>query len=103
MATAEIDSGKCGYHTRVETWMEDETCRIQITSECSAIQRLAEALTEVSPYGEISFRRKMPVTLEMGAKYCTHTACPVPVGIIKAVEIAAGLALPQDVHIQLKK
>ena len=103
MATADIDSGICGYHSHVETAMEEDVVKIQVTSECSAIQRLGQALTEVSPYAEISFRRKMPVTLEMGAKYCTHTACPVPVGIIKAVEIAAGLALPQDVRIQLKK
>jgi len=103
MATADIDAGKCGYQTRVETEMDGERCTIKISSECKAIQRLAEELVSVEPYGEISFRRKIPVILQMGAKNCTHAACPVPVGIIKAVEIEAGLALPQDVHISLKK
>ena len=103
MAIAEIDAGKCGYHTRVETSMDGDSCAIQITSECPAIQRLAEALKMVSPYEEISFRRKMPSILELGAKYCTHAACIVPVGVIKAVEIEAKLALPQDVHILLSK
>ena len=45
----------------------------------------------------------MPVIHEMGIKHCTHAACPVPVSIIKAVEVEAGLALPTDVTIQLTK
>lgn len=44
-----------------------------------------------------------PKTLEMGSKHCYHTACPVPVGIIKAIEIEAGLALPKDAAIELSK
>jgi hypothetical protein len=39
----------------------------------------------------------------MGAKYCTHAACPVPVGIIKAVEVEMGMALPMDVIIKINK
>jgi hypothetical protein len=39
----------------------------------------------------------------MAAKYCTHAACPVASGIIKAVEVEAGLALPGDVSIKISK
>jgi hypothetical protein len=45
----------------------------------------------------------MPRSLEMGHKYCTHAACPVPVGIIKAIEVEAGLALPVDASIKVSK
>ncbi|MCC6955902.1 MAG: hypothetical protein IT316_03850 [Anaerolineales bacterium] len=45
----------------------------------------------------------MPRSLEMGAQYCNHAACPVPVGIIKAVEVESNLALPADVSIKLSK
>ena len=103
MAKAEISPGNCGFSTTVETKMDGKVCKITITSECTAIQKLAQELTEVNPMGEISFRRGTPVTLQMGAKYCTHTACPVPVGIIKAMELEAGLALPSDVTIKLSK
>ncbi|MFA5257197.1 MAG: hypothetical protein WC360_03520 [Opitutales bacterium] len=30
---------------------------------------------------------------------CTHTACPVPSGIIKAVQVASGLKPPVDASI----
>ncbi len=103
MAQADIIAGNCGFTTRVETTMNGRVCKVQITSDCAAIQRMAEELTEVDPFKEISFKRTMPRTHEMGIKYCTHAACPVPVGIIKAIEIEAGLALPTDVSIKLSK
>ena len=103
MAQADIFAGNCGYSTVVETNMEGKICKVQVKSDCAAIQRMAEELTEVEPYNEISFKRSMPKTHEMGMKYCTHAACPVPVGIIKAIEIEARLALPTDVSIKLSK
>ena len=103
MAKAEIDSGICGFQTTVEARMEGRTCRLSIESGCGAIQRLAEALPEVEPFQEISFRGDGPRVLEMGAKYCSHPACPVPAGIIKAVEVEAGLALPKDAVIKVSK
>lgn len=89
--------------TTVETRMEGNKCLISIESDCDAIQRLAAELPEVDPYQEISFRGKGPRALALGAKHCYHTACPVPVGIIKAIEIEAGLALPEDAVITLSK
>ena len=103
MAKAEINPGVCGFTTVVETTTAGRMCQIAITSECAAIKRLGEELKEVNPYQEISFRRAMPQTLEKGAKFCTHPACPVPVGIIKAIEVESGLALPVDVSIKLTK
>jgi hypothetical protein len=103
MAKAEIFSGVCGFSTLVEATMDGKVCNLQITSECTAIQKLARELTQVNPYQEISTKRAMPQTLEKGTQYCTHAACPVPVGIIKAVEVEAKLALPKDVIIKLSK
>lgn len=103
MAKAEINSGICGFTATVETRMEGSKCLISIESACDAIQRLGQELTEVEPFQEISFRGEGPNTLKLGAKHCYHTACPVPVGIIKAIEVAAGLALPAEASIKLSK
>ena len=61
-----------------------------IESERKSIRRLAEELTEIDPYREFIYRGQGPFTFEKAAEYCSHAACPVPVGIIKAVEIEAG-------------
>lgn len=104
MAKAEICSGVCGFNTTVEA-RKDGSGQIELTieSECKGIRRLAAELTEVDPYREFTYRGQGPLTFEKAAEYCSHAACPVPVGIIKAVEIEAGLALPADVSIKLSK
>lgn len=104
MATARIDAGVCGYHTTVKAEADDNyLVLLQIESQCEAIQRLAEQLTEVNALNEISFQGESPETLQKGAKYCAHAACPVPSGILKAIEVAAGLALPVTATIEVEK
>jgi len=103
LATAEISSGICGFSATVKAQKDGRKVKLSIESECQAIRNLAAELTEVDPFQEITFRGSGPRSLELGAKHCYHTACPVPVGIIKAVEIEAGLALPKDPKIKLSK
>lgn len=104
MAKAEICSGVCGFTTTVEAHMNDSgQVHLKIESDCKSITRLAGELTEADPFREFTYRGEGPLTLQMAAQYCSHAACPVPVGIIKAIEIEAGLALPADVSIKLSK
>lgn len=104
MATARINAGVCGFHTIVKAQArENFLTALQIESQCEAIQRLAKHLTEVNALNEISFQGDPPETLQKGAEYCSHAACPVPSGILKAIEVAAGLALPVDATIEIEK
>jgi hypothetical protein len=103
LAKAEITSGICGFTATVDTRMDGSKCVVSIESDCDAIQRLGQELTEVEPFKEITFRGEGPRTLRLGAKHCYHPACPVPVGIIKAIEVEAGLALPAEATIKLSK
>jgi hypothetical protein len=103
VAKAKIFSGICGFTTQVDAVTEGRVCKVSIESECKAITKMAADLTEVDPFQEISFKRGMPHIHEKGHEYCTHAACPVPVGIIKAVEVASGLALPKDASIEISE
>lgn len=105
-AKVEIDSGICGMHTTVwaETDMATYRCRLKIVSSCEAIQKLAQEIPEVNAFQEISLRRgDGPEVLRKGMELCFHSACPVPAGIIKAVEVASQLALPKDACIKVSK
>jgi hypothetical protein len=101
LARAEIAAGICGFTTRVEARGIGGSCTLTVESDCEAIKRLAAELTEVDPFREITYRGAGPVVLELAASFCRHPACPVPVGILKAVEVEAGLALPADAVIRL--
>lgn len=103
MATVEINSCICGHCSTVRASMDGKVCKLEISSSCQAIQRFGEELVEVNPLQEISCRRGIPQTLQMGQKHCFHAACPVPVGTIKAIEVAANLALPKDPAIRISK
>jgi hypothetical protein len=103
LARAEIQSGICGFTTMVEATMNGKVCTLVIRSDCKSIQKLAQDLTQVNPLQEISFRQSMPQTIRLGMQHCPHAACPVPVGIIKAIEEEAKLALPAEETIKLYK
>jgi len=103
MAIATIHAGICGFTTTVNAQTVGDAVKLTITSECEAICKLGDHLTMLNPYQEITFRRAVPQTYQEAMKYCTHAACPVPVGIIKVIEVESGLALPADVNIQLRK
>ncbi|HEY5169484.1 MAG TPA: hypothetical protein VIK03_08855 [Thermoleophilia bacterium] len=103
MASAEIESGICGFCTTVRTTAEGRKVRVEFETDCGYVEQLAEALTEVDPFKEISYRGEGPVTLRLAAEHLVHPACPVPSGIIKAIEVEAGLALPKDASIKPSK
>ncbi len=100
-----VMSGICGMLTEVRATSDDQagTVKLEFNTRCEGIQKMAGELSEVNPFEEISFRGEGPKTLRLAAKHCRHTACPVPSGIIKAIEVASGLALPKDASIEVKK
>jgi Family of unknown function (DUF6951) len=103
MATAVIEAGICGFSTTVRARTEGRAVLLEIESECEHIRKLGAALTEVDPFREITFRGDGPLTLEKAREFCAHAACPVPTGILKAVEVEAGLALPKEVSIRVSR
>ncbi len=103
MATTEIRAGICGFTTVVHAEMDGDECVLTINSDCPGIQALGGELTRVDPMREISWRGRPPQVMEAAPKHCSHAACPVPSGIIKAIEVAAGLALPADATITVRR
>ncbi len=104
MAKAYIDAGICGFTTNVNAVQNDEgKVEIGIDSTCPHIMKVADSIKEVEPYNEIGFfGGSIPSILQ--AHYgCPHAACPVFSGVVKAVEVAAGLALPKDVILTVSK
>jgi len=70
LSKADITSGICGFGATVRAHMEGRHCALSIQSDCDAIQRLAEELTDVGPFQQISFRGEGPLTLKLGGEHC---------------------------------
>jgi len=103
MCKAVIDPGICGFMAEVHAKMEGEMCSLEIICDCEPIQEMAGELAQVDPMAEIGFHGDGPLTLKVFAERLPHPSCPVPAGILKAVEVAAGLALPKDASIRITK
>jgi hypothetical protein len=98
-----VMSGICGMITEIRASSGENSGKVQlnINSRCEGIQKLAQALKTVNPMEETTFKGKGPRTLRLAAKHCKHTSCPVPSGIIKAIEVASGLSRPKTASIRV--
>ena len=101
-----VDGGVCGFHTRIHAESEDsQNVTFQIASECEKVATFAEALTGKGPvdaYAEIGAGSGGVVltTSNTVLKGCC-AACAVHAGTFKAMQVAAGLALPRDVTLRI--
>jgi len=107
-AKAEIDAGICGFKTiAIVTCDDDQHVSIDVHSGCEKVRAMAASLKDkgaVDAYQEISPATDS-IVLGVGRealKGCC-AACAVPVGVFKAMQVAAGLALPKDIGIKLSK
>jgi hypothetical protein len=101
-----VDAGICGFRTTVSADCADRRhVTFAIETECNVVAKLAAKLAEQQPvdvYGEIDKRKQSVIyaaAQEMLGE-CTKS-CAVPLGIFKAMQVSAGLALPKDVHIEV--
>jgi hypothetical protein len=101
---AEICAGVCGFCTTVQANGEGSDVQVKVISGCPRVEALAADLCALDAFQEVlskSLGETMPALLS--AKHRLHAACPVPVGILKAIEAAAGLALPADCSVVLTR
>jgi hypothetical protein len=81
-----------------------KTCRVEITSTCKNIRALGEQLKELEAMNEIKYGFEGEILLKAKKllKGCC-AGCVVPSGIFKTLQVASGLALPQEISIKIEK
>ena len=105
-ATVKIDAGICGFHTNIHATSDDiQNVEFKIASSCEKIRKFADALTgkgAVDGYAEVGSGADgiILTTARENLKGCC-AGCAVPVGVFKAMQVAAGVALPKDISIKI--
>jgi hypothetical protein len=80
------------------------TVTLRIESDCPLVNKMADELTSLDALDELMRRPYVETTpARLSAEHRLHTTCVVPAGILKAVEAAAGLALPSQCEIKLTR
>ena len=103
MTRVEVNPGVCGFKATIIAKADDKgKIRIEIESECTYVQELADQLGELDPFEE--WKSFYESTVFKSANTCiNHTDCVIPTAILKAVNVEAGLALPADVTLEISR
>jgi antitoxin component of MazEF toxin-antitoxin module len=107
-AKIKVDAGICGFKTVITASSEDNmTVDLKVVSPCETIKKLAARYREKTPvnaYQELSPQNESVIMQisrsELVKKGCCE-ACVVPAAVCKAIHVAAGLALPRDVTLEI--
>jgi hypothetical protein len=101
MTRVQVECGACGLKAEISAVRDGRSAvRIQLTSGCEAVVAWGATIERIEwrePLG------KMPAAgafWQSAFEHLKHRTCPVPVAVLKAIEVEIGAALPVDVHIQ---
>ncbi|MBR4396194.1 MAG: hypothetical protein IK026_04210 [Eubacteriaceae bacterium] len=98
----DVMAGACRLNTVLSVYTdEDGTAHISVDSQCAHVRRMADEITEADPFEEVLSRDGE--LFDKARSFCVHPACPVPTALLKAIEAAAGLALPVSPVISIAK
>jgi len=99
MTKAVVNAGACGMTVTIEVARVDKrSVRVRITTDCEMVTNLGDSLVRVDV--QEALKAYVESQVYRYASQCRlHTSCPVPMAILKAIEVEAGLALPRSVFV----
>lgn len=103
MTRVVVNPGVCGKKVTIEVEKVGKRgVRVDITSDCKMVNEMGESLDGVDQWDV--FKPPIDSPFYECALHCRlHTACPIPMAIIKAIEVEAGLAAPGPVSLSFEK
>ena len=94
-----IRPGICGYVVRVSARKtDDKKVLVSIDTECETVRQMVDDIAILDIKEAFAGYLQNPV-YRSAARCLQHVACPVPSGILKALEVELGLCLPEEVKI----
>lgn len=102
MTQLTVHAGVCGFVTRIRAASDEmQSVTIECESSCPHVAKAAAGIGKVDAYGELFGKQPHETSIYRAlVPNLPHVACPVCSGFLKAVEAAAGLALPRDVDMR---
>ncbi|MDO5853275.1 MAG: hypothetical protein Q4Q62_04335 [Thermoplasmata archaeon] len=96
-----VDAGVCKMKTLITARDNGMgLIEIDIKSDCPNVLKMSWKLEPMSPYAEVEAEFSKSSVYKLADEAIPHTACPVPAGIIKALEVAGDLGLKRDSSIR---
>lgn len=104
MTKVRIYAGACGYTAVVKVQALDrKKVHINIITACRMLQQLNEKLEVVDWTKGVFDRFCDSIIYKAAHETLKHTDCPVPMAIIKAIQVEIKGAVPKDLTIKFEK
>ena len=94
-----VDAGVCKMRTLITAKEDMGMVHLEIRSDCPNVLRMSWGLKPICAYTEVEANVFSSDVYKLADECIPHAACPVPAGMIKAVEVAGGLGLKRDCSI----
>ena len=102
MTKVKVFSGVCGFSTTIEVEQTEKRYEVvcKIDAECPNCKKVADVLNgkKLNMMEEL-FKKGESQVMNTCLATLPHISCPVPAGILKALEAGSGLALQGDATI----
>jgi len=99
MTHISVEAGICGFTSTIEvSKLSAKRVRVDITSDCEMVSKLGEQLHDVEWRNALKLPEN-PLLCKCAHRCIRHIACPVPIAILKAIEVEVGIALAKDIVI----
>lgn len=103
MIKVNIESGVCGFNTIVQAEPgTNYTAKLSVKSNCPHVTKIAHNFGEFNAMDEL-FKKGQSKILTLCQENLPHITCLVPIGLLKALEVSTGLALPKEANISFIK
>ncbi len=103
MTKAYLNAGSCGYTVGITVERLDKTkLNIMLDTDCEMV-KLMEDDIKGSNWKKLLKKISDSTVYISASKRVKHTGCPVPMAIIKAIEVELGIAVPKEVKLNFGK
>jgi hypothetical protein len=100
MAVCWVKAGVCGQETTIEIIKTSQTkVKVSFVTTCDHVKALAQELTELDIGSEMTKPMNETLTYTLATKHLS-TSCIIPAATLKAMEVTAGIFLPESCAIE---
>lgn len=104
MVKVDVDPGVCGMPATINIKQSGPMAvDVALQSTCQHVDSMNRELRCIDAYHECFKMHHNSQILEMASKYCQHFSCPIPIAIIKGIEVEVGISKPKDITIKISQ
>jgi len=81
---------------------KDDMVEVEIHSDCPHVLKMSWGIKPVFAFLVVEAPMCETDIYRLASENLAHTACPVPSGILKAIEVAGDLGIKRDAHIKIE-